>query len=107
MKNTSITLSGDIEKKLNKICVETGASKSATIRKLIEDYDKEGSAYQKKKIQTLEDITLTFKQNLEDSKREREFLRKSIIALLGGRALELANNARKNKDLKFAEWLLH
>lgn len=107
MKNTSITLGSNVEKKLNKICAETGATKSAAIRKLIEDYDKEGLAYQKKKIQTLEDIAITFKQKLEDSKQEREFLRKSVVALLGGRALELANNARKNKDLKFAEWLLH
>jgi len=107
MKNTSITLGGDIEKKLNKICVETGATKSAAIRKLIEDYDKEGSAYQKKKIQTLEDITLAFKKDFDEGKKEREYVRKSIIAILGGRTLELANNARKNKDLKFAEWLLH
>lgn len=105
MKNTSITLSGDIEKKLNKICVETGASKSAAIRKLIEDYDKEGSAYQKKKIQTLEDITLAFKKDLSEEKKEREYVRKSIVALLGGRALELANNARKTDPL-FSQWLL-
>ena len=105
MKSTSFILGGEVEKKLNKLCAATGANKSAVIRKLIEDFDSDMSASERKKMKVLEEVALQFKAELAEQKAEREYIRRILVVILGGKALELANFAKKTEP-KFSEWLL-